>query len=911
MQIALMLAGAILGVWLGAGYDAQFPGIVLGAVVGWLVSAVASLRREQGILETRLERLIESTGTPPGRADAPEPLAPAEPRMPQASPPTDVRPESVRTPGWAPAAATSAPSATATLATAPPSRSFDTVTIWLRRLRQWFTTGNVPVKLGVVITFFGVAFLLKYAVDEQLVTLPIELRLAGVALGAIALLVAGWRLRERLPAYALSLQGGGIGILYLTIFAAFRLYDLLPSLPAFALLVALTFGAGALAHLQNSLALAVLATIGGFLAPLLVSTGSGNHVALFSYYLVINSAILGLAWFRRWRVLNLIGFAFTFGIGALWGLDSFPSLPDKLLSTVPFLAAFFLMYHAIGMLFALRQPPRLRGFVDGTLTFGLPVIAFGMLAALMRDTEFGLALSAVALAFVYAASARWLMQRYGAELRVLIDAYLALAVAFGTVAIPLALDAEWTTAAWALEGAALVWIGTRQSRRLAMAAGSALILLAGLTFGETAFRSNRGALPIANGDFLGGVLIGAAGVFSAYRLDRLADPSRWQRWLVPALAAWGALWWLGAGFNEIENQLPDRWQLAAVAAFVAGSGWLAVTIARRLDWRFASAATFAYLPLLGFIGLISLFVEGHFLTPAGIVGWPLAWAVQGLILHRLENKSFRLTPAWHSVTAVALTIFVALEVGWLLDYAGMRSVWSGAVAATVFGLAALALVSPAAERRWPVASHLGAYRIAAAVLVGIGIAVVTLMSLNRGGDPAPLPWLPVANPYDLATLITLLSAWRIWQVWRATPSLSELAHSPAACGALGVAAFGMTTLAVIRGVHHVTGIPWIAGTLVSSDAVQGALSVYWGLVGAATMAFGARRASRVVWFTGAVIMALVLAKLLFVDLSNSATVARVVAFLVVGPLLLLIGYFAPTPPKNAVADKPATEGTRS
>ena len=84
-------------------------------------------------------------------------------------------------------------------------------------LKDWLTSGNVPVKVGVILSFFGVSFLFKWAVDRHLILFPIELRLGLVAVGAIVLLVLGWRLRESMRVYGLALQGGGVGILYLTI----------------------------------------------------------------------------------------------------------------------------------------------------------------------------------------------------------------------------------------------------------------------------------------------------------------------------------------------------------------------------------------------------------------------------------------------------------------------------------------------------------------------------------------------------------------------------------------------------------------------------------------------------------------------------------------------------------------------
>lgn len=168
----------------------------------------------------------------------------------------------------------------------------------LKKIAAWFTSGNVPVKVGVILSFIGVAFLLKYAIDRELVHVPIEFRLLAVAAGGVALIVLGWRLRVKMQIYALSLQGGGTGILFLTIFAALNIWHLIPATLAFFLLVALALFTGALAVLQKARSLIFLGMVGGFLAPVLVSTGQGNHVALFSYYLILNGTILGVAWFR-------------------------------------------------------------------------------------------------------------------------------------------------------------------------------------------------------------------------------------------------------------------------------------------------------------------------------------------------------------------------------------------------------------------------------------------------------------------------------------------------------------------------------------------------------------------------------------------------------------------------------------
>src|SRR5262249_25229794 len=153
---------------------------------------------------------------------------------------TAAAPPSVETP---PPAAAFPPVVPHRPAIKPPSQP-DPVALLIGRIKNWFTEGNVPVKVGVLVLFLGVAALIKYASDAGWVRLPPEYKLAGIALAALGALVFAWRKRESHRVFALSLQGGAIGVLILVIFAAFRLYQLLPAPLAFALLVVVVGAAG-------------------------------------------------------------------------------------------------------------------------------------------------------------------------------------------------------------------------------------------------------------------------------------------------------------------------------------------------------------------------------------------------------------------------------------------------------------------------------------------------------------------------------------------------------------------------------------------------------------------------------------------------------------------------------------------
>ncbi|HMN28389.1 MAG TPA: DUF2339 domain-containing protein, partial [Caldilineaceae bacterium] len=330
---------------------------------------------------------------------------------------------------------------------------------------RWFLERHLMVQLGVVILFIGVAFLLKYAADQG--WLSLELRHVGAAAGGVLLALIGWRLRKQARVYGLALQGAGLGVIYLTTFFAYGIYGLIPGGLAFVLFVLLGVVCATAAVVNNAQILAFLAVVGAFLAPILASSGEGSHVALFSYYALVNAAILAIAWFRAWRLLNLAGFGFTLWAGLVWGSNAYE--PALFASTEPFLVLFFLFYLAIAILYAIRQPregeTRQRPDpVDVTLVFGNPLAAFALQTFVVAHLPYGTAVSALTLALLYGVLALSMVRGILPVRQLLAECFLFLSFFFLALSVPLFFDARMTAATWAIGGAAWVWLGVRRQR---------------------------------------------------------------------------------------------------------------------------------------------------------------------------------------------------------------------------------------------------------------------------------------------------------------------------------------------------------------------------------------------------------------------------------------------------------------
>ena len=918
---------------------------------------------------------------------------------------------------------------------------------------DWLLGGNTLVRIGVVLLFLGLAFLLRYATER--VVVPIELRYMAVAASAVALLGLGWWLRRRNPNYALILQGTGVGVLYLTVFAAMRLHPLIEPQVAFALLVLVTLCSGMLAVLQDALGLAAAAALGGFAAPILASSGSGDHVALFSYFALLNAGILVIAWFKAWRLLNLIGFVGTFGIGFTWGLRAYT--PELFWSTEPFLVLFFLMYVAIGLLFARRKllaaqsAPEARGellswsarqadYVDTTALFGPPLVGFGLQYAVIQHLEFGPAFSALGLGLFYLLLAWLLRIRTGERALLLVEVCLSLGVVFGTLAIPLGLDARWTSAAWAVEGAGIYWIGLRQHRTLARAFalllqtgailafvgdvdpgrdslldgpplgalligvallfsfmqlrrstrdevtewewnGRPLLALGGLVFlyliapllfmaqgtaicwalaglvtlyGGLRIQSRPfllsafviqllgGALFLLTGDggglllsgrFTGGSLDGAGltplahagfwtpavlaltALLGGWLLDRelrrepppeLVPQLSPLAWLLPV---WAAGWWAFAAAGEVLRFVSPSLQTAELLLAAAGTALLWTLLARRLQWRILALLALLLTPV-GVLILLDAW-HGHYHPAAGLgwLGWAALAGVHLLSLWRLDPLlSARWRSAAHVLGCWLILGVLALELRYLLltlsdEYNAWR--WLGWA---LIPSSYLLLVSRLPRLPWPIAAHGREYRLWAALpLAGLMLLWFWLANTYSDGAADPLPYIPLLNPLEVGLLFALLGV-GVW-MRQAGPQFgfSERATGLAVQGVSGLSLFFLATAMVFRIVHHWLGVPYAIEPLLASMEAQAGLSLIWTSIALGLMISGHRRGRRELWLIGAALIGLVVTKLFFVELGNRGGLERIVSFIGVGVLLLVIGYFAPLPPRRP-ASKESEEG---
>lgn len=765
-------------------------------------------------------------------------------------------------------------------------------------MRRFFTEGNPIVRIGMVVMFFGLSFLVKYASSQGM--LPIELRLAAVCGIAVALIIIGWKTREKAGDYGLVLQGGGIAALYLTIFAAAKMYELMPMGFAFGLMFVIVMLGAALAVLQNTEVLALMATAGGFLAPIITSDGSGNHIGLFSFYLLLNIGILATAWFKTWRLLNWVGFVFTFVITSLWGVLKYE--PHLYASTQPFLIAFFALYLAVSILFSLKQPPNLKGLVDGSLVFGLPIVGFGLQTALLKHTDYGLAISAIILAAIYIVLARVLWTKYQQTHRMLIESFIALGVTFATLTIPLAMDAQWTSASWALEAAGLIWVGLRQQRLLPRIAG--YLLHIGAAISLMIHGINTGDIPIVMGDFISLFILSVSALCIAYLLWRFVEHcTQAEKGLSLITMIVGWLWWLGAGYLELQGHLPGEHLFSAVIVFFIASALLFLQLSKKIQWPQLAQFGFWLLPLTALWALRN-YTEVLFLPydmhPTKGFGW-LAFALffamnYYFLWQKTEQdaeKQNGLLRTYHVFSAWFLCGLVYWEASWWQAEFN----WYGTSAAVLWFTCLIipltTLVVLITKNIWPFNRFQDEYKHVIPAPLLLLLFVWFVKAITYSGVTTQF-YLPILNPLDLAQIaVVVLFAYEIKRNFIYIGDMpAEIRYS-----LLGGLTFIWINLVLLRAIHHYTGIAYDLSIMWDSVVVQMALSILWAVCALVVMNISRRLQIRQLWMVGAGLLGIIVAKLAFKDLSGAGTLAGIISFVVVGALMLIIGYLSPIPAK--------------
>ncbi|GAA4463343.1 DUF2339 domain-containing protein [Nemorincola caseinilytica] len=391
-----------------------------------------------------------------------------------------------------------------------------------------FIGENLINKIGIAILVLGIAFFVKYAIDKEWINEVGRVSI-GIGCGMILTGLAHY-LRNSYRSFSSVLAGGGIAVFYFTIAFAFHQYHLMSQTAAFVIMVVITGFAVALSVLYDKLELAVIAAVGGFITPFLVSTGEGNYVILFIYLIILNIGLLSLAWFKRWPVINTIALAFTVLIYGAWLANvSMENKPVSYSTALLFATIFYAIFIGMNMVYQVGKRQKFQAFdLSIMLLISGCYYAVGMILLGHIDGGSYKGMFTLGAGFVNLGLAYYVYRRGDAD-RNLLFLLIGLTLTFLTLTIPIQLHGHAITMFWCAEFVLLYWLSQYSGIRL-FAQSSALICLLALIsllmdWGSTMDRHVGAITLIYDGaKGLATNIIAVAAYAGYYRLIRRSSP---------------------------------------------------------------------------------------------------------------------------------------------------------------------------------------------------------------------------------------------------------------------------------------------------------------------------------------------------------------------------------------------------
>ena len=320
-----------------------------------------------------------------------------------------------------------------------------------------FIGENLINKIGIAILVLGIGFFVKFAIDQNWIN-EVGRVLIGILCGGILVGVAHY-LRKSFAAFSSVLIGGGIAVFYFTIALAFREYAIITQPVAFAIMVIITIFAVLVSILYNRQELAVLAMLGGFIAPLLLSTGSGNYIVLFSYVLILISGMLILAYFKKWVIVNIVSYIFTVLLFGIWLVTKTLGVKDApYLGTLAFATIYYFVFFLMNIVNNIKENQKFKP-LDISILLSNTALYFSAGMCILNYIQNGAfqGLFTGFIAFFNLIFAYTLYKKKNVDTNLLFF-LIGIVLTFISLAAPIQLKGNYITMFWALESVLLLWL---------------------------------------------------------------------------------------------------------------------------------------------------------------------------------------------------------------------------------------------------------------------------------------------------------------------------------------------------------------------------------------------------------------------------------------------------------------------
>jgi uncharacterized membrane protein len=328
-----------------------------------------------------------------------------------------------------------------------------------------FIGENLVSKIGIAILVLAIGFFVKYAIDNNWIGESGRVAI-GVACGGILIALAH-RLRNTYKAFSSVLVGGGLAVLYFTIALAYHQFHLFSQPIAFVIMILITAFAVMLSILYNRQEVAVIALLGGFITPFLVSNGSGNYIALFSYLLVLNTGLLVIAYYKAWRLLNILAFILTTILFAGWLFSlAYNTAATTYKNAWGFATAFYLLFFFINIAHNIKEKKQFLASDFGILLANTCIYfsaSLYLINAMQANSYRGFFSASMA---IFNLAASYILFRNQKTDKNILYLLIGLTLTFISLTAPLQLHGNYITLFWASEMVLLYWLFLRSDIKI-------------------------------------------------------------------------------------------------------------------------------------------------------------------------------------------------------------------------------------------------------------------------------------------------------------------------------------------------------------------------------------------------------------------------------------------------------------
>ncbi|MBK5719365.1 DUF2339 domain-containing protein [Dysgonomonas sp. Marseille-P4677] len=310
-------------------------------------------------------------------------------------------------------------------------------------------------KVGIITLVLGIAFFVKYAIDQEWIN---EIGRVGIGLLTGGLIVGiAHKLRSKYQVFSSILVGGGISVFYITITLAFREYELFNQTVAFILLIFITICSVILSLLYDRKELAIFSLLGGFASPLMISTGAGNYIVLFLYLFILNSGMLVISLIKKWRIIGIISYILTLIFFWVWTIRSFDA---QFGGATLFAVLFFCQFYLLAIIEHFKSDKKVTAY-QAILILSNNLSVFLACLYIFDDYAYDVrGIVTIAIAVVNAIIMLALFRKSEVS-RNLIYLIIAVVMTFVSLAIPIQLRGHVITMFWAAEAVLLLWLWQR------------------------------------------------------------------------------------------------------------------------------------------------------------------------------------------------------------------------------------------------------------------------------------------------------------------------------------------------------------------------------------------------------------------------------------------------------------------